>query len=721
MGEPTELHLERVHPTVRRLRVRIAEGPGSRSRPGTLRRARRRRHVARERADADRSDRQPLPPRAALRRRRAREGSRQPQRDVRRRRARQRGDGARSARASASGARCWSLLRRDASRRPTRRCRRPTCPALVAASPTMQEIGRTVERLAQSNVSVLIQGETGTGKELVARAIHDLSARAKRPFIVVDLRRAAGDADRVAAVRSRAWRVHRRRAAPGGRVRARRTAERSFSTRSASCRWRCSPRCCGVLERRSFRRLGGKEDIQVDVRVISATHRDLRAEANRARSAPICTSGSRSRASRSRRCASGPRTSIRWSRTSPPRSRGAPGFLFSEATMTRCAGIAGPATCASCATSSRARSRWASINLNGLAQPAPPARERGGDPAVPRRARRGAGGVRAQLPAPADRGDGRQRVRGRARGEHGPPVSAVAAAPSRPPLIAPRRAACGRPRRAPLSEANRRAPRVSGSSRFLLTVRARQGSADICRAKRRGPRRQGWLTQRRTAQSSPRRASGIPESVVGERQQGTASQPTSRRRDRWLRTTLIAARGVRGGRRCRRAPARATDAKKIFNQRCTACHTFGKGVKVGPDLKGVTARRQRPWLLKFVRSSQKVIAGGDPIATELFRTFKRQRMPDWTDLSPAGRERRSSTGSPPTAPSRSPPTNATPSWPPPPTSTRARALFEGRDAARRRRARLRRLPHRARPRPARRRHAGSRPDRHVSHGTAIAR
>jgi mono/diheme cytochrome c family protein len=80
--------------------------------------------------------------------------------------------------------------------------------------------------------------------------------------------------------------------------------------------------------------------------------------------------------------------------------------------------------------------------------------------------------------------------------------------------------------------------------------------------------------------------------------------------------------------------ARATDAKKIFNQRCTACHTFGKGVKVGPDLKGVTVRRQRPWLLKFVRSSQQVIAGGDPVANELFRTFKRQRMPDWTDLSP---------------------------------------------------------------------------------------
>ncbi len=81
-------------------------------------------------------------------------------------------------------------------------------------------------------------------------------------------------------------------------------------------------------------------------------------------------------------------------------------------------------------------------------------------------------------------------------------------------------------------------------------------------------------------------------------------------------------------------PVQATDAKRVFNQRCTACHTFGHGVKVGPDLKGVTARRQRPWLLRFIRGSQGVIKSGDPIAADLFKRFKQQRMPDWTDLSP---------------------------------------------------------------------------------------
>ena len=96
----------------------------------------------------------------------------------------------------------------------------PDVPGLVAASSTMQQIGRTVERLAQSTVSVLIQGETGTGKEMVARAIHEMSARAKQPFIVVDPRRAARDVDRVATVRTRAGRLHRRGAPAGRGVRA---------------------------------------------------------------------------------------------------------------------------------------------------------------------------------------------------------------------------------------------------------------------------------------------------------------------------------------------------------------------------------------------------------------------------------------------------------------------------------------------------------------------
>ena len=81
--------------------------------------------------------------------------------------------------------------------------------------------------------------------------------------------------------------------------------------------------------------------------------------------------------------------------------------------------------------------------------------------------------------------------------------------------------------------------------------------------------------------------------------------------------------------------ADAADSKKIFTQRCMACHSFGKGVKIGPDLRGVTERRPRPWLVKFIRSSQSMISSGDPVAVELFQQFKQQQMPDWLDLSEA--------------------------------------------------------------------------------------
>jgi cytochrome c2 len=74
-------------------------------------------------------------------------------------------------------------------------------------------------------------------------------------------------------------------------------------------------------------------------------------------------------------------------------------------------------------------------------------------------------------------------------------------------------------------------------------------------------------------------------------------------------------------------------AAATFNGRCTACHTYGKGIKVGPDLKGVTERRKRDWLLKFIHASSGVIKSGNPTATALFAQFKQQRMPDWVDLS----------------------------------------------------------------------------------------
>ncbi len=83
---------------------------------------------------------------------------------------------------------------------------------------------------------------------------------------------------------------------------------------------------------------------------------------------------------------------------------------------------------------------------------------------------------------------------------------------------------------------------------------------------------------------------------------------------------------------CGSAAARPTDinASFLFKIKCSSCHTVGEGIKVGPDLQGVTERRERDWILAFVRDSSKMIQSGDPDAVKLFEEFKRQRMPEHT-------------------------------------------------------------------------------------------
>ncbi len=249
-------------------------------------------------------------------------------------------------------------------------------PGLVAASPTMQEIGRTVERLAQSNVSVLVQGETGTGKEMVARAIHEASARAKRPVRGGRLRARCPPT----LIASQLF-GHERGAftgADGGRT-ARsswRTAASIFLDEIGELPLAVQPALLGVLERRSFRRLGGKEDIQVDVRVISATHRDLRAEANQGTFRAdlyfrLAVARIEIPPLRERPEDIAPLVASLRGATSPA-THGVP--VLARRRWRRCAPTAGRATCASCATWWRARWRWGRINLDGLAEPVAPRR-----------------------------------------------------------------------------------------------------------------------------------------------------------------------------------------------------------------------------------------------------------------------------------------------------------------------------------------------------------
>jgi transcriptional regulator with GAF, ATPase, and Fis domain len=145
---------------------------------------------------------------------------------------------------------------------------------LVGASVRMRELFATIARIAPMDASVLIHGETGTGKELVAQAIHDASPRASKPFVVVDcaaLPENLLDAElfghaRGAFTGAVGTRTGAIEAADGGTV---------FLDEIGELPIPMQPKLLRVLESRMVRRVGETSYRTVDVRFISATHRDL--------------------------------------------------------------------------------------------------------------------------------------------------------------------------------------------------------------------------------------------------------------------------------------------------------------------------------------------------------------------------------------------------------------------------------------------------------------
>ena len=79
---------------------------------------------------------------------------------------------------------------------------------------------------------------------------------------------------------------------------------------------------------------------------------------------------------------------------------------------------------------------------------------------------------------------------------------------------------------------------------------------------------------------------------------------------------------------CAAPTVSAADPAMTFARVCSACHTFGKGSLIGPDLKGVTSRRTRAWLSAWIASPESLLRSGDAAAVELFSRFKPLRMPD---------------------------------------------------------------------------------------------
>ena len=72
----------------------------------------------------------------------------------------------------------------------------------------------------------------------------------------------------------------------------------------------------------------------------------------------------------------------------------------------------------------------------------------------------------------------------------------------------------------------------------------------------------------------------------------------------------------------------ASEGQALFQEKCAACHTIGQGDKIGPDLKGVTSRRERAWLVRWIAAPDQMLAQGDPIATELFQKYNSIQMPN---------------------------------------------------------------------------------------------
>jgi mono/diheme cytochrome c family protein len=80
--------------------------------------------------------------------------------------------------------------------------------------------------------------------------------------------------------------------------------------------------------------------------------------------------------------------------------------------------------------------------------------------------------------------------------------------------------------------------------------------------------------------------------------------------------------------------AQASDGETLFKEKCAACHTIGGGDLVGPDLQGVTERRDKAWLAQWILAPDQVLAAGDPIATDLLTKYKNIPMPNLA-LTPA--------------------------------------------------------------------------------------
>ena len=149
-------------------------------------------------------------------------------------------------------------------------------PGMTGNSASLQRVCRLARLVAPRQTTVLLTGETGTGKELVARALHVLSPRRDQPFVVINcaaIPEALLEAEmfgynRGAFTGAFQSRMGRMQLAHGG--------TRLCSTKSASFRSPCKPSFCVSYRKVKCKRLGSSDSIRIDARVIAATNANLR-------------------------------------------------------------------------------------------------------------------------------------------------------------------------------------------------------------------------------------------------------------------------------------------------------------------------------------------------------------------------------------------------------------------------------------------------------------
>ncbi len=146
--------------------------------------------------------------------------------------------------------------------------------SLIGRSPAMQSLYRAIGRLAQAPLSVLIRGETGTGKELVARALHSHSPRADRPFIALNTAAIPSELLESELFGHEAGAFTGAQRRQGGRFE-QANGGTLFLDEIGDMPLALQTRLLRVLAEGEFFRLGGRELIHVDVQVIAATHQDL--------------------------------------------------------------------------------------------------------------------------------------------------------------------------------------------------------------------------------------------------------------------------------------------------------------------------------------------------------------------------------------------------------------------------------------------------------------